>query len=488
MLGPRIGRFGPGGEVRQIAGHNMPYAVLGVIILWFGWFGFNPGSTLAVASRRPARLLRLRRHHHQSGGGRGRTRRDPGQLDLRPQQARSDDAAERGVGGAGRDHRRIRVRGPLGGGDDRLHRRRRGRVWESAWSSGRHRRSRSAPSRCTAWPACGGRSRPGCSRCRRWRRTWPRASGGLFYTGSSHQLGIQARGPARGGGVHLHHLIRHPVGDGPAVGNPVDAPRRDRGLDLAEHGTGGYPGVRRGRRTSGRRPHRAGAGRRSSRRHGPIRGSVAPSCMTLTSTSSIAILANIVRHYRIGDQTRLTPNAASPTLLEVLEMEENSTGAEVGSGGVRHRRARLHRRGLCSRAVPRPGGEGGAPFTGAELFGIAAAFGFAVMAMVYAIGKVSGCNINPAVTVAIALNRRCPGVSPAIHHRPVHRRHASALSRSGACSRTRCLEPGRARHVRIRHRNGFGDAERRRRHRDPACSPCLESSTSAAAPSCSQDS
>jgi ammonium transporter, Amt family len=50
ILGPRIGRFGPGGENRQIAGHNVPYAVLGVIILWFGWFGFNPGSTLATQS------------------------------------------------------------------------------------------------------------------------------------------------------------------------------------------------------------------------------------------------------------------------------------------------------------------------------------------------------------------------------------------------------------------------------------------------------
>jgi Amt family ammonium transporter len=50
ILGPRIGRFGPGGENQQIAGHNVPYAVLGVIILWFGWFGFNPGSTLATQS------------------------------------------------------------------------------------------------------------------------------------------------------------------------------------------------------------------------------------------------------------------------------------------------------------------------------------------------------------------------------------------------------------------------------------------------------
>src|SRR5689334_10972119 len=54
------------------------------------------------------------------------------------------------------------------------------------------------------------------------------------------------------------------------------------------------------------------------------------------------------------------------------------------------------------------GGTGGAPFTGAELFAISAAFGFAVIAMVYAIGKVSGCNINPAVTVALALNGKMP--------------------------------------------------------------------------------
>jgi Amt family ammonium transporter len=50
LLGPRIGRFGADGRGRAIAGHNMPYAVLGVIILWFGWFGFNPGSTLGVLS------------------------------------------------------------------------------------------------------------------------------------------------------------------------------------------------------------------------------------------------------------------------------------------------------------------------------------------------------------------------------------------------------------------------------------------------------
>ncbi|MEX2554236.1 MAG: ammonium transporter [Actinomycetota bacterium] len=48
MLGPRIGKYGPDKKPRAIPGHSMPLAFLGVFILWFGWFGFNPGSTLAA--------------------------------------------------------------------------------------------------------------------------------------------------------------------------------------------------------------------------------------------------------------------------------------------------------------------------------------------------------------------------------------------------------------------------------------------------------
>ena len=48
ILGPRIGKFGTDGRANPIPGHNLPYAVLGTLILWFGWFGFNPGSTLSV--------------------------------------------------------------------------------------------------------------------------------------------------------------------------------------------------------------------------------------------------------------------------------------------------------------------------------------------------------------------------------------------------------------------------------------------------------
>jgi ammonium transporter, Amt family len=48
LLGPRIGKFDADGKPNAIPGHNMAFVTLGVIILWFGWFGFNPGSTLGV--------------------------------------------------------------------------------------------------------------------------------------------------------------------------------------------------------------------------------------------------------------------------------------------------------------------------------------------------------------------------------------------------------------------------------------------------------
>lgn len=57
MLGPRIGKFGPDGRPRALPGHNIPLAVLGVFLLWFGWFGFNPGSTLAVGDGQAIALV-----------------------------------------------------------------------------------------------------------------------------------------------------------------------------------------------------------------------------------------------------------------------------------------------------------------------------------------------------------------------------------------------------------------------------------------------
>ncbi|MDY6911334.1 MAG: ammonium transporter [Chloroflexota bacterium] len=47
VLGPRIGKFGKDGKPRAIPGHSITLAALGCFLLWFGWFGFNSGSTLS---------------------------------------------------------------------------------------------------------------------------------------------------------------------------------------------------------------------------------------------------------------------------------------------------------------------------------------------------------------------------------------------------------------------------------------------------------
>ena len=48
VLGPRLGKYKSNGEANTIPGHNLPLAAIGGFILWFGWFGFNPGSTLGA--------------------------------------------------------------------------------------------------------------------------------------------------------------------------------------------------------------------------------------------------------------------------------------------------------------------------------------------------------------------------------------------------------------------------------------------------------
>src|SRR5262245_26456662 len=50
VLGPRIGKFNKDGSANTIPGHNIPLGVLGTIILFFGWFGFNPGSAIGVVT------------------------------------------------------------------------------------------------------------------------------------------------------------------------------------------------------------------------------------------------------------------------------------------------------------------------------------------------------------------------------------------------------------------------------------------------------
>jgi Amt family ammonium transporter len=48
ILGPRVGKYTKDGKINPIPGHNMSLAVIGLFVLWLGWFGFNPGSTMAA--------------------------------------------------------------------------------------------------------------------------------------------------------------------------------------------------------------------------------------------------------------------------------------------------------------------------------------------------------------------------------------------------------------------------------------------------------
>ena len=57
IIGPRLGKYGPNGEVNAIPGANLPLATIGTFILWFGWFGFNGGSQLALGSAADAAAM-----------------------------------------------------------------------------------------------------------------------------------------------------------------------------------------------------------------------------------------------------------------------------------------------------------------------------------------------------------------------------------------------------------------------------------------------
>jgi Amt family ammonium transporter len=59
ILGARKGKYGPGGRVNPMPGANLPLATLGTFILWFGWFGFNGGSQLALGSAADATAMAI---------------------------------------------------------------------------------------------------------------------------------------------------------------------------------------------------------------------------------------------------------------------------------------------------------------------------------------------------------------------------------------------------------------------------------------------
>jgi Amt family ammonium transporter len=67
VLGPRFGKFDEKGNPRAMPGHNIGLAAIGCLLLWFGWFGFNPGSELAFDSAVP--LIAITTNVAAAGGG-----------------------------------------------------------------------------------------------------------------------------------------------------------------------------------------------------------------------------------------------------------------------------------------------------------------------------------------------------------------------------------------------------------------------------------
>ena len=139
LLGPRIGKYGPDGKPRAIPGHSMPLVGLGVLILWLGWFGFNPGLH-AGRDRQPLRRGRAGHQPRRSGGSAGSRHHD-----LRaPEDGRHRHGGQRRDRGSGRDHGAVRLRRVLGGTDHRRRRRSDRRVRRAGDREGARRPGRRA--------------------------------------------------------------------------------------------------------------------------------------------------------------------------------------------------------------------------------------------------------------------------------------------------------------------------------------------------------
>ena len=104
VLGPRIGKYSKEGKVRPIPGHSMTLATLGVFVLWFGWFGFNPGSTMAADAACYRSYCGSDQHCSSRSGNRGV---NYGVASFR--QARSVDDSQRRISGVGGDHGALRI-------------------------------------------------------------------------------------------------------------------------------------------------------------------------------------------------------------------------------------------------------------------------------------------------------------------------------------------------------------------------------------------
>jgi len=234
LLGARRGKYGSDGKPRAIPGHSMPLFGLGVLILWLGWFGFNPGSTLNALDARFPEVALITMLAAAAGvlTSLATARWKTGTIDI-------------GMAGNGAIGALVAITAPSG--------------YVEAWAApiiggiagiivplGVYAIDRwiddpvgalSAHGLCGIWGtlSCGLFTAPRLAEYNAF------GDGGLFYTGSFEQLGTQALGVV----VVFAFVFVLSFATFWAIkrfyGLRVSAEEEDAGLDISEHGMYGYP-------------------------------------------------------------------------------------------------------------------------------------------------------------------------------------------------------------------------------------------------------
>jgi Amt family ammonium transporter len=234
QLGARRGKYGADGRPRAIPGHSMPLFGLGVLILWLGWFGFNPGSTLGAMDGRFTEVALVTMLAAASGvlGSIAVARWKTGTIDI-------------GMAGNGAIGALVAITAPSG--------------YVEAWAApiigliagiivplGVYAIDRyiddpvgalTAHGLCGVWGtlACGLFTSPGLAAYN------AVGEAGLVYTGSFHQLGTQALGIVVVFSFVFVLSYATFFAIKKTVGLRVTAEEEDAGLDISEHGMYGYP-------------------------------------------------------------------------------------------------------------------------------------------------------------------------------------------------------------------------------------------------------
>ncbi|HWH92715.1 MAG TPA: ammonium transporter, partial [Baekduia sp.] len=234
LLGPRKGKYDSAGKPRAIPGHNMPLFGLGVLILWLGWFGFNPGSTLGALDGRFTEVLIVTQLAASAGvlGAIVTARWKTGQIDI-------------GMAGNGAIGALVAITAPSG--------------YVAPWAAviigliagvivplgvyAIDRRLDDPVGALTAHGLCGVWGTLSCGLFTLPSLAAYNAVGdpGLFYSGSFEQLGVQALGVVTVFAFVLvvsfatFWLIKK------TYGLRVSEDEEDAGLDISEHGMYGYP-------------------------------------------------------------------------------------------------------------------------------------------------------------------------------------------------------------------------------------------------------